>query len=87
MWDKLYLCTELANIQEKKFQVQVISQIAKIGNNLNQLAKVLNISNLEENLNDFDYENLIHKLSIIESKIDLLHTLNQAKNEEKKNDK
>jgi hypothetical protein len=45
---------------------EMIFQVNRIGNNLNQIAKNLNISNNENSLNDYDYENLLNELNIIE---------------------
>ena len=50
----------------KKHIVKLIGSINKIGNNLNQIARVLNIANRYNYLNDIDYKELLDELTIIE---------------------
>jgi hypothetical protein len=55
---------------------RVIGSINKIGNNINQIAKNLNIARNENKLNEVDYNSILNSLIIIE------HQLNNiAKNE------
>jgi hypothetical protein len=44
---------------------QVISSINKIGNNLNQIAHILNIANKSDSLSDINYNELKDELLII----------------------
>ncbi len=67
---------DLIMLGEVKFDnssniIQLISQVRKIGNNINQIAHALNIANKSEKLEDFNYNNLLNQLVIIE------HRLNQ----------
>ena len=52
---------------------KVIQSQNKIGNNLNQIARVLNIAKLENVLNIVDYKNLIDKLEIIENQLENIY--------------
>ena len=46
-----------------------ISAINQIGNNINQIARTLNIANAGSFLNDLSYENILNELIIIEEKL------------------
>ena len=52
---------------------KVIQSQNKIGNNLNQIARVLNTAKLENVLNIVDYKNLIDKLEIIENQLENIY--------------
>lgn len=43
----------------------LIASLNKIGNDISQMASVLNISNIEGTLEDIDYENLLNQLILI----------------------
>ena len=45
---------------------KLIGSVNKIGNNINQIAKNLNIANNTNKLDDINYNNLLDKLTIIE---------------------
>jgi hypothetical protein len=53
---------------------ELLFQLNRIGNNLNQISKNLNIANNENSLNDVDYENLLNELTIFNYQ---LHTLSE----------
>ena len=53
--------------------VKVIQSQNKIGNNLNQIARVLNTAKLENVLNIVDCKNLIDKLEIIENQLENIY--------------
>ena len=53
--------------------VKVIQSQNKIGNNLNQIARVLNTAKIENVLNIVDYKNLIDKLEIIENQLENIY--------------
>lgn len=44
----------------------MLCSVNRVGNNINQMAKNLNIANNNSSLNDVDYENILDKLIIIE---------------------
>ena len=48
---------------------ELIASLNKIGNNINQIAHVLNVSNLEESLSDIDYENQLNQLILIREQL------------------
>ena len=53
--------------------IKVIQSQNKIGNNLNQIARVLNTAKIENVLNIVDYKNLIDKLEIIENQLENIY--------------
>lgn len=55
---------------ESKEKVNYLGAINKIGNNLNQAVRLLHTKNLDNNLNDYDYEQLLNQLIIIENQLD-----------------
>jgi len=46
-----------------------ISAINQIGNNINQMARTLNIANVGKFLSDINYENILNELIIIEERL------------------
>lgn len=52
-----------------KDSLKYLNAINKIGNNINQIARLLNTKNLKNELKDDDYSNLLDKLIIIESNL------------------
>ncbi len=54
---------KVANSKDKS---NIIKAVNKVGNNINQIAYMLNKANLNNELNKIDYDNLSDKLSIIE---------------------
>lgn len=52
-----------------KDNLKYLSSINKIGNNINQIARLLNSKNLKNELADDDYSNLLDKLIIIETNL------------------
>ncbi len=50
---------------------QIVGSINSVGNNINQIAKVLNIANKSDSLSDVDYQELKDELLII------MHTMNE----------
>ena len=52
--------------------LDVVNEIKKVGNNINQISKALNIANLSKHLSDYDYENLLNELVIIGYQINQL---------------
>lgn len=55
---------------ESKEKVNYLGAINKIGNNLNQAVRLLHTKNLDNNLKDYDYEQLLNQLIIIENQLD-----------------
>ena len=53
--------------------IKVIQSQNKIGNNLNQIARVLNTAKIENVLNIIDYKNIIDKLEIIENQLENIY--------------
>ena len=53
-------------VDNSKDKSDIIKAVSKVGNNINQIAYVLNKANLNNELNKVDYDNLSDKLSIIE---------------------
>ena len=49
-----------------KESVNYLNAINKIGNNLNQAVRLLHTKNMKDELKDYDYEQLLNKLIIIE---------------------
>jgi len=47
----------------------LLGSINKIGNNINQIAKSLNIANSSNKLDDINYNNILDNLTIIEYKL------------------
>jgi len=64
------ICNTELNYQtnEKDFGY-LIGAINRVGNNINQIAHNLNIARNEQSLNQFDYEDLMNQLIIINSEI------------------
>lgn len=56
-------------INKDKDIAKKISAINQIGNNVNQIARVLNTANSGEFLSDLNYENILNQLIIIEEKL------------------
>lgn len=52
-----------------KDSLKYLNAINKIGNNINQIARLLNSKNLKNELKDDDYSNLLDKLIIVESNL------------------
>ena len=48
---------------------RVIGSINKIGNNINQIAKNLNVARNENKLNEVDYDSILNRLIIIEHQL------------------
>lgn len=61
--------TELNYKTNEKDFGYLIGAINKIGNNINQIARNLNIARNEQSLNQADYEDLMNQLIIINSEI------------------
>jgi len=59
-------------VDESKNQFFIISSINKLGNNINQIAYVLNCANKSNNLNAVDYSNILDELIIIEKQLKVL---------------
>ena len=53
-------------VDNSKDICKLIGSVNKIGNNINQIAKNLNIANNTNKLDDINYNNLLDKLTIIE---------------------
>ena len=53
-------------VNNSKDKSNIIKAVNKVGNNINQIAYMLNKANLNNELNKVDYDNLSDKLSIIE---------------------
>lgn len=51
---------------------KLISAINRIGNNINQISRTLNIANNDNNLSDILFENILDKLSIINYQLDII---------------
>lgn len=73
---KTQFLIDLIVVGEVKFDessniIQLIFQLRKIGNNVNQIAHALNLANMNNDLSDFNYKNLLNQLVLIE------HRLNQ----------
>ena len=56
-------------INKDKNIAKKISAINQIGNNINQIARTLNIANSGDFLSDINYENILNELIIIEEKL------------------
>ena len=56
-------------IDNSKNLLELINAINKIGNNINQIAKNLNIANNSDKLESVNYNNLLDKLIIIEAQL------------------
>lgn len=52
-----------------KDSLKYLNAINKIGNNINQIARLLNSKNLKNEIADDDYSNLLDKLIIVESNL------------------
>ena len=52
---------------------KVIQSQNKIGNNLNQIARVLNTAKLENCLEKIDYKNIIDQLEIMENQLENIY--------------
>lgn len=61
--------TELNYQTNEKDYGYLIGAINRVGNNINQIAHNLNIARNEQSLNQFDYEDLMNQLIIINSEI------------------
>lgn len=61
--------TELNYRTSEKDFGYLIGAINKIGNNINQIARNLNIARNEQSLNQADYEDLMNQLIIINSEV------------------
>lgn len=74
MTNSEYLRSAICNAElnyrtnEKDFGY-LIGAINKIGNNINQIARNLNIARNEQSLNQVDYEDMMNQLIIINSEI------------------
>ncbi len=53
----------------------LIASLNKIGHNISQIAEVLNVSNLKDNLEDIDYENQLNQLILIREQLRKLSCL------------
>lgn len=71
-----YLRQSISNIHIKENNSKdvqlVLGSINRIGNNINQIAKVLNIANNSNKLSDINYDNIIDKLVIIEEQMNTI---------------
>lgn len=47
----------------------LIESLNKIGNDISQIASVLNVANIEETLEDIGYENLLNQLILIRAQL------------------
>jgi len=47
----------------------LIASLNHIGNNINQIAHILNIANVNNNLSEVDYETIINNLAVITNNI------------------
>ena len=56
-------------INRDKNIAKKISAINQIGNNINQIARTLNIANAGDFLSDLNYENILNELIIIEERL------------------
>ena len=57
------------NVKNSMDNGKLLGQINKIGNNINQIAHVLNTANMQNKLEHIDYNNLLDKLILIEYRI------------------
>ena len=56
-----------------KDSLKYLNAIIKIGNNINQIARLLNSKNLKNEIADDDYSNLLDKLIIIETNLQSIY--------------
>ena len=54
---------------DTKELASLISALTKIGHDISKIATVLNVSNLEDNLEDIEYENLLNQLILIREQL------------------
>ena len=66
----LILDQEILSADKHEDKSRLIGEVAKFGNNLNQIAHVLNISNLAGTLDDVNYESLLDQLYLLEKRIE-----------------
>jgi hypothetical protein len=66
----LILGQEILSADKNEEQSRIIGEVAKFGNNLNQIAHVLNISNLACTLDDVNYQALLDQLYLLEKAIE-----------------
>ena len=65
----LILEQEILSADKHEDTSRLIGEVAKFGNNLNQIAHVLNISNLAGTLDDVSYEALLDQLYLLEKRM------------------
>lgn len=53
----------------KKDYNSLATQVRKVGINLNEIAYVLNVANLKNTLNVYDFENLLIELKLIQNQL------------------
>lgn len=58
---------------------RMIGEISRVGNNINQIAKVINKANLSGKVNDNLTLNMNNQLKLIDQNIKLLHTIFKLK--------
>jgi len=66
----LILDQEILSADKNEEQSRLIGEVAKFGNNLNQIAHVLNISNLAGTLDDVNYQALLDQLYLLEKRME-----------------
>jgi hypothetical protein len=80
----LILDQEILSADKNEEQSRLIGEVAKFGNNLNQIAHVLNISNLAGTLDDVNYQALLDQLYLLEKAIESI-LKNSTPNDTKSN--
>jgi len=66
----LIMDQEIISADRHDDKSHLIGLVAKFGNNINQIAHTLNIANLNGNLHDIDYQNLLNILLKLEKNIE-----------------
>ncbi|MGD9554415.1 MAG: plasmid mobilization relaxosome protein MobC [Arcobacteraceae bacterium] len=83
---KTQFLIDLIILNEVKFDessniIQLIFQLRKIGNNVNQIAHALNLANMNNDLSDFNYKNLLNQLVLIEHRLNQLLKAKSIRND------
>ncbi len=63
--------------ESSKDYPKILGNFNRIGNNINQIAHQLNSANLSNNLGEFDFNNLLNKLVIIEANLNTILSENK----------
>ena len=66
----LILDQEILSADKNEDTSRLLGEVAKFGNNLNQIAHILNISNLAGTLDDVNYQALLEQLYLLEKRIE-----------------